>query len=435
MKPAPRLLLAVGLWALSAISLLFFSGSIASLLWWAAGAILAAFALLDLLHGWRRPAPSAERIVPNALSVQQPHAIKVRIPSAELPARATLADHHPGDDPLTGLPSLLTRAENELTEFTYHYRPSRRGPVAFGDLEFWFPSQLGFWSLRKTCPAHCIVPVYPDFSRISQTQLDANHSFLLTGSRLKPRRGEGMEFHQLREYHPGDSLRQIDWKATARRRSLISREYQDEQNQQVLIMLDGGRRLGMPVGKLTGFDHALNASLLLAWSALKQKDKAGAMLFSGDQPRWLPPVQGQNGLNHLLNGLYDLHPSQHASDFSLAARQLVRHSRRRALVVLVTRLQHEDLDDLLSAVGLMRRHHLVLIADMLLPEQEALARKPVEDFDQALTVCADAQEQKQREQLHTRLRHAGALVTSATPQNMPQQLNHLYLALKRSGRL
>ena len=163
MKPAPRLLLAVGLWALSAISLLFFSGSIASLLWWAAGAILAAFALLDLLHGWRRPAPSAERIVPNALSVQQPHAIKVRIPSAELPARATLADHHPGDDPLTGLPSLLTRAENELTEFTYHYRPSRRGPVAFGDLEFWFPSQLGFWSLRKTCPARCTVPVYPDF--------------------------------------------------------------------------------------------------------------------------------------------------------------------------------------------------------------------------------------------------------------------------------
>ena len=199
MKPAPRLLIAVALWALSAISLLFFSGSIASLLWWAAGAILAAFALLDLLHGWRRPAPSAERIVPNALSVQQPHAIKVRIPSAELPARATLADHHPGDDPLTGLPCLLTRAENELTEFTYHYRPSRRGPVAFGDLEFWFPSQLGFWSLRKTCPAHCIVPVYPDFSRISQTQLDANHSFLLTGSRLKPRRGEGMEFHQLRE--------------------------------------------------------------------------------------------------------------------------------------------------------------------------------------------------------------------------------------------
>ncbi|MED5389121.1 MAG: DUF58 domain-containing protein, partial [Pseudomonadota bacterium] len=170
--------------------------------------------------------------------------------------------------------------------------------------------------------------------------------------------------------------------------------------------------------------------------ALKQKDKAGALLFSGDQPRWLPPVQGQQGINHLLNGLYDLHPSQHASDFSLAARQLIRRSRRRALVVLVTRLQQEDLDDLMSAVSLLRRHHLVLIADMLLPEQEALSHHPVgNDFDRALQVCADAQEQEARHELHTRLRHAGALVTATTPQHMPVQLNNLYLALKRSGRL
>jgi uncharacterized protein (DUF58 family) len=219
----------------------------------------------------------------------------VRITSASLPETVELADQHPGDDPHTGLPTTLTRAEAELTELTYHYRPSRRGPVQFGDLVFWFPSRLMLWQVRKVCDAACTVPVYPDFSRLSHSGLDANHAHLLTGTRLQPRRGEGMEFHQLREYHPGDSLRQIDWKATARRRSLISREYQDEQNQQVLVMLDGGRRLGMPVGSLTGFDHALNAALLLAWSALKQKDKAGAMLFSGDQPRWLPPVQGQQG--------------------------------------------------------------------------------------------------------------------------------------------
>ena len=200
-------------------------------------------------------------------------------------------------------------------------------------------------------------------------------------------------------------------------------------------MLDGGRRLAMPVGELTGFDHALNAALLLAFSALKQKDKAGAMLFSGDQPRWLPPVQGQQGINHLLNGLYDLHPSHHASDFSLAARQLVRHTRRRALVVLITRLQQEDRDDLMTAVSLLRRHHLVLVADMLLPEQQALSRRRPGDFDEALQVCADAQEQQARQQLHTRLRHAGALVTATTPQQMPTQLNQLYLMLKRSGRL
>lgn len=435
MKPARRLLQLVALWAGLSLALIWLDSTGLDALWWATGAILL---LISLMDGWqlhRLPAPAAQRILPSALSVQQPHPVRIRIRSDSLPNGSLLADRHPGDDPDTGLPCVLSPSHDELTELTYPYRPSRRGPTRFGDLEFWLPSRLALWQARKVIPAACTVPVYPDFSRLHASSLDASHTYLFSGTRLQPRRGEGMEFHQLREYHAGDSLRQIDWKATARRRTLISREYQDEQNQQILLMLDGGRRLAMPVGSLTGFDHALNAALLLAWSALKQKDKAGALLFSGDQPRWLPPVQGQHGINHLLNGLYDLHPSEHASDFSLAARQLLTHSRRRALVVLVTRLQQEDRDDLMSAVSLLRKHHLVLVADMLLPEQAQLARRNIEDFDDALQVCADAQEQQERHQLHTRLRHAGALVTATTPQNMPAQLNHLYLMLKRSGRL
>ncbi|MED5388865.1 MAG: DUF58 domain-containing protein, partial [Pseudomonadota bacterium] len=230
MKPAPRLLLLAGLWALLALPLLVLPGALASALWWALGGVGLIIALLDGWHARALPAPRAERILPSALSVQQPHPVRVRIDSASLPDRVELADLHPGDDPHTGLPATLHRAAETLTEFTYHYRPSRRGPAQFSDLVFWFPSRLSLWRLRKVCPATCTVPVYPDFSRLSHAGLDANHAHLLTGTRLQPRRGEGMEFHQLREYHPGDSLRQIDWKATARRRSLISREYQDEQN-------------------------------------------------------------------------------------------------------------------------------------------------------------------------------------------------------------
>ena len=435
MKPARRLLQLTALWAVLALPLIVVDATGVVAMWWAIGAVILVVALVDGIHLHRQPAPAAQRTLPSALSVQQPHPVRVQIRTDGLVKGTVLADCHPGDDPHTGLPCSLDPAKEELTELTYPYRPSRRGPTRFGDLEFWVPSRLGLWQARKTVAAACSVPVYPDFSRLHASSLDVSHTYVFSGTRLQPRRGEGMEFHQLREYHAGDSLRQIDWKATARRRTLISREYQDEQNQQILLMLDGGRRLAMPVGDLTGFDHALNAALLLAWSALKQKDKAGAMLFSGDQPRWLPPVQGQHGINHLLNGLYDLHPSNHASDFSLAARQLLKHSRRRALVVLVTRLQQEDKDDLMSAVSLLRKHHLVLVADMLLPEQQQLARTAVQDFDDALQVCADAQEQQERQQLHTRLRHAGALVTATTPQNMPTQLNQLYLMLKRSGRL
>ena len=435
MKPALRLLAAVALWALLAVPLPWLPSSWLAP-WLALGLVLLALALLDGWRGWQRPAPGVERLLPEALSVQQPHQVRLRISGGRLPGRLLVADHHPGDDADTGLPRWIKTVTNSaITELTYSYRPGKRGPARFGDVELWLPSPLGLWQRRRWCPAQRNIPVYPDFSRVSHADLDINHAFQLTGNRQRPRRGEGMEFHQLREYRPGDSLRQIDWKATARRRTLISREYQDEQNQQVLVMLDGGRRMAMPVGTLTGFDHGLNAALLLAWTALKQKDKAGAMLFSGDQPRWLAPVQGQQGLNQLLNGLYDLHPSRHASDFSLAARQLLGRWRRRSLVVLVTRLQQEDQDDLLSAVALLRRHHLVLIADMQLPEQQALRQQPVDSFDQALTLAADAQESRQRDQLHTRLRHAGALVTASEPQQLPARLSNLYLMLKRSGRL
>ncbi|EKF75005.1 hypothetical protein A11A3_06111 [Alcanivorax hongdengensis A-11-3] len=435
MKPAVTLLWLVAAWALLATPLPWLS-PLWSQLWLAVGGLALVVSLLDLRQARRRPTPQAERLLPDALSVQQSHTVRIQVAPRGLPRRFVLADHHPDDDDRTGLPVTLNAAGGgRITEVTYPYRPARRGPVAFGDLEFWLPSPLTLWQVRKVCPAERTVPVYPDFSRISRADMDINHAFQLTGNRMRPRRGEGMEFHQLREYRPGDSLRQIDWKATARRRQLISREYQDEQNQQVLVMLDGGRRMAMPVGEMTGFDHGLNAALLLAWTALKQKDKAGAMLFSGDSSRWLPPVQGQQGLNQLLNGLYDLHPSRHASDFNLAARQLLGRWRRRALVVLVTRLQQEDEDDLVTAVSLLRRHHLVLIADMLLPEQVHLAHQPVADFDQALTLAADAREQLQRQQLHTRLRHAGALVTASVPQQLPARLSNLYLMLKRSGRL
>src|SRR3546814_18869594 len=99
---------------------------------------------------------------------------------------------------------------------------------------------------------------------------------------LKRRRGEGTDFHQMREYRIGDSLRQIDWKATARARKLISREYQDEKNQPLIVVLDTGRRMlarepapAEAGGALAHFDQALAASLVVSYLALRQGDGGG----------------------------------------------------------------------------------------------------------------------------------------------------------------
>ena len=440
MRPGSRLLLLLLCWA--ALSLLpvlaaaFASGwrDSALLIWVLAGLALALWAVLDARRLSARPAPAAERSLPAALSVGVPQTITLRLSGGRPGEIWNLADHHPDDDSHTGLPREVTLAA-DITEVRYRYRPSRRGPVAFGDIEVWLPSPARLWQDRRRVAAARTVPVYPDFSPIARAALAVDKSQLRFGNRQQPRRGQGLEFHELREYQPGDSPRRIDWKASARRRHLITRHYQDEQNQSLWVLLDAGRRMKLPVGDLTLFDHGLNATLLLAWSALRQGDRVGSLLFSRDTPRWLSPVHGPSGIQTLLKGFYDVHPQEHASDFSQAARYFHGRWQRRSLVVLVSRLHPEDSDDLLAAVTLLSRRHLVMVADIRLPEQEALHQAPVQDLDDALRLAADAQEQEHRRALHVRLRRAGANVVAATPERLAERLGQTYLALKRAGRL
>ena len=103
----------------------------------------------------------------------------------------------------------------------------------------------------------------------------------------------------MREYRVGDSLRQIDWKATARARRLISREYQDEKNQQLVLLLDTGRRLLARDGELSHFDHVLDASLVVSYLALRQGDGVG-LLASGGDGAWVPPQRGVGAIDNLL---------------------------------------------------------------------------------------------------------------------------------------
>ena len=189
MKPARRLLQLAALWAALALPLIWLDSSALNALWWALGALVLCIALLDGWYLHRQPPPAARRLLPSALSVQQPHPVRIQVRSDSLPAGTLLADHHPGDDPHTGLPCLLTPSDQELTELTYTYRPSRRGPTRFGDLEFWLPGRLGCGAGRW-----CLQPAMSGISRLPRLNasgLDASHTFLFSGTRLQPRRGEG----------------------------------------------------------------------------------------------------------------------------------------------------------------------------------------------------------------------------------------------------
>ena len=148
--------------------------------------------------------------------------------------------------------------------------------------------------------------------------LASGHRLPQLGIHHQRRRGEGSEFHQLRDYRPGDSLRQVDWKATARCRRLISRDYQDEQDQQVVCLLDCGRRMRSLDGRLSHFDHTLTALLLLAYVALRQGDAVGLLTFAGPE-RWVPPRKTRGTLDRLMAAVHDLEPGLEPTDYLAAA--------------------------------------------------------------------------------------------------------------------
>lgn len=442
MIPARGLLLALlGLSLAGALTLLVRGlwpahSGLAETAWWAAVVLLGLGCGIDALRAWRGPVPAVQRQLPSALSVLRPHRIDLLIENRHLPPGTLIADHHPGDDADTGLPCTLTPTSETNSVLSYRYRPARRGIAEFGLVELWLPSPWRLWTRRAWAGQEARVPVFPDFSMLSREQLLAQDRVSKDqGARLQSRRGEGLEFHQLREYRPGDSLRQIDWKASARRRSLISREYQEEQNQQIIMLLDGGQRLAMKVDELSGFDHALNACLLLAWNAIRESDRPGALVFSADQPCWVPPSRGRSSINQLLHALYPLHPSRRASDYSDAARLLLGHQRHHALVVLVTQLQPDDEEDLLTAIRLIGKRHRLMVADVQLPRQLALRDRLADSEEQAWFCLGDAAWMEQRRAMHLRLRHAGVTVVQAPPQKLAATLNRAYLTMKRSGQL
>src|SRR5262249_28313954 len=154
----------------------------------------------------------------------------------------------------------------------YRVRPTRRGAHALGDLHVRYASPLGLWIRQIRVQAELPVKVYPDVQAVRAYELLARQDRDPSGLRASRRRGGESEFERLREYRREDEFRSIDWKATARQKKLIAREYQLESNQSILFLLDAGRLMTAETDGLSLFDHALNATLMLSHVASRAGD-------------------------------------------------------------------------------------------------------------------------------------------------------------------
>ena len=391
--------------------------------------------LLDALLLRRLPTPQATRQLQGNLPLSRWSGVRLSLQhSGDSSLQIGVFDHLPDGMECDSFPQAVTLQPGQSSALIYRLRPLQRGHFHFSHCELHLPSLLGLWQDQRLLTLTSQTRVYPDFARLHGAGLMAVEDWLnQLGVRQQQRRGLGMEFHQLREYRDGDTLRQIDWKATARKRTPIVREYQDERDQQIIFLLDCGRRMRSQDGELSHFDHALNASLLLAYVALRQGDAVGLSTFAAERPRFLAPAKGPAQLTTLLNAVYDLHSTQQPADYAAAVSQLLARQKRRSLVVLVSNLRDDEDETLLAALKRLGSQHLVLLASLREEVLDELREQPVQDFDQALAYCGTVGYLNARASLHERLIAHGVPLLDVRPSELGPELVSRYLAWKKAG--
>lgn len=281
--------------------------------------------------------------------------------------------------------------------------------------------------------APAMVRVIPNLREVRRMHAQLNAVFLRgLGTRLAPRTGQGREFDRLREYVIGDDYRQIAWKATARQRKPIVRQFRVERSQDVLFCVDRGHRMAARVGRLTRADHAVNAAVLGAYVCNRAEDRTGLLSFSASVETGIAQGRGAAHLAAITRFATGIAPEYLPTDYRALAARLDRRLRARTLVILFTALpERGDHGELLSAVRLLMPRHLPLVLALEDVGLAASARVlPTGHEDLCRTLVASELVQD-RALLVAGLRQLGALVAQTPPEESGTAVVNAWLEVKR----
>jgi uncharacterized protein (DUF58 family) len=256
-------------------------------------------------------------------------------------------------------------------------RPLQRGCYALTRCHLEMVSRCGLWAMRRQFDLNGEVRAYPNLMA-GQHSLRGLFRRREWGLRTQRRVGKGREFEQLRDYLPGDSFEDIDWKATARRRHPITRVFQVEQAQEIYVVLDASRlstrsasyvidrrrrtRSQEALPAVTIFERYITAALTMAVVADQLADRFGMLIFSDKPDGFIQAGRGKAHYNACRDALYHRMPRAVSPDFEELFTFVGTRLRKRALLVFLT-----SLDDPVLADGFIRtmraaaRQHVVMV--------------------------------------------------------------------------
>ena len=399
-------------------------------------ALLAACAVADFLAS---PQPdqavSLTRTVDDKLALGAPNAVTIEVRNrTNAPLALTIRDLPPPtfdlDRAVEG--RLLLPSDPRPVRFVYHVTPPAKGDFTFGDLYFQYPGRLGLVRRQAVAVARRSVKVYPNLVETAKYELLARRGRLMQlGIRAARVRGGGSEFESLREYVPGDEYKKIDWSATARRGKLISRQYEAERSQNIMLLLDTGRTMLQSVQKMAKLDYVVNTALMLAYVAAASDDKVGLMAFDADIRAYLPPAKSKAQVYGILESLYNLEARMVETDYKAAFQNLSTRWRRRSLVVLFTDLVDPDSSaQILDAVPMISDLHRVVCVTVSDPNILQAAKSVPTDSGGVYRKAVATQVLQERRAAITVLKRRGVWTIDSPPEELSADLINHYLDLK-----
>jgi uncharacterized protein (DUF58 family) len=349
-----------------------------------------------------------------------------------------LKDEYPPQLQLFGSREARVEVEAQTsTKFFYSLKPPKRGQFSFGRIAVRYLSHWRLAWCQTTAGEPITVKVYPNMRRAREAELRALGTRSFVAARRKSQwRGEGRDFESLRDYVRGDEMRHISWTATARRGKLVTRQYQMERDQTILVALDAGRLMTGRLENETKLDLAVHATLALMSAAARAGDNAGLLVFGRRIKTFLPPKRGAEHLDAALEALHAIEPEMIEPSYARAFEFVSANSQRRSLVVVLTDLVDEEgSSELLASLKLLRPRHLPLVVTIGDRDLKAVVRNPPEDENELFTQSVAEEIMYQREAALRLVESQGGLALDVTAAALVPRLLETYLRVKERGLL
>ncbi len=400
--------------------------------------ILALYTGLDALLLPRRRHIVVTRNIPERVSVGYPTVMSFTVRNdTRRRLRVQLAEDHPEEIDISPTRCQTTLGPGQTAELECRLTAHQRGTHRLERLFVRVLPATGLLYRQFTLEASAEIQVFPNLMNVRKTELLARRGLSYEQGLARLRHlGQGYEFESLRRYVRGDEMSRIEWKVTARRADLIVKNFEPERQQSILVALDVGRATAGEFQGLSRVDYLVNATLMLAFIALRQRDQFSLVAFSDRIESYLPPVSGVKNIEQVARALFKLQPRLVESDYGGACRFLGLKNRKRSLLCLMTDvIDRQASDVLIGYMARFARYHLPLAVTLSNPELQQTAHQPLGSCEDPYTKAVALDVLTAREEALISMRRKGVSVLDVPPNRLTPELINRYTMIKSLRRL